>query len=55
MIKFREILMHCNIIMQEKQHGFIGINVYSIGFSPLTESTKDEIATQRANDFFLGW
>ncbi|KAF3455230.1 hypothetical protein FNV43_RR05678 [Rhamnella rubrinervis] len=38
-----------------KQHGFIGINIYSVGFSPLTESTKDEIATQRANDFFLGW
>uniref|UniRef100_A0A7N2LT82 Uncharacterized protein n=1 Tax=Quercus lobata TaxID=97700 RepID=A0A7N2LT82_QUELO len=40
---------------QDKQHGVIGLNVFSYWFIPLTNSTEDKIATQRANDFFLGW
>ncbi|XP_075664234.1 beta-glucosidase 11-like isoform X2 [Castanea sativa] len=40
---------------QDKQHGFIGLNVFSYWFIPLTNSTEDKIATQRANDFYLGW
>ena len=41
--------------MQDKQHGVIGLNVFSDWFIPLTNSTEDKIATQRANDFYLGW
>ncbi|XVE77622.1 hypothetical protein DITRI_Ditri13aG0077900 [Diplodiscus trichospermus] len=40
---------------QGKQHGFIGISVYTTGNFPLTNSAEDLIATQRANDFFVGW
>ncbi|KAG7994971.1 hypothetical protein I3843_01G085600 [Carya illinoinensis] len=40
---------------QYKQKGFIGINLYTIGAIPLTNTTKDAIATQRANDFLIGW
>ncbi|XP_012082755.1 beta-glucosidase 11 [Jatropha curcas] len=39
---------------QDKQHGFIGINVFIYWLIPLTNSTKDVIATQRAQDFMLG-
>ncbi|XP_050289330.1 beta-glucosidase 11-like isoform X27 [Quercus robur] len=40
---------------QDKQHGVIGLNVFSYWFVPRTNSTEDKIATQRANDFYLGW
>ncbi|GMY38322.1 beta-glucosidase 11-like isoform X27 [Fagus crenata] len=40
---------------QDKQNGFIGLNVFSYWFVPLTNSTEDKIATQRANDFYFGW
>ncbi|KAI3983587.1 hypothetical protein MKX01_000599 [Papaver californicum] len=40
---------------QAKQHGFIGINLFVFGFRPLTNSTEDIAATQRANDFYVGW
>ncbi|KAM3749822.1 hypothetical protein ACB098_05G215400 [Castanea mollissima] len=41
--------------MQDKQHGFIGINLLAIWFIPLTNKTEDAIATQRAKDFMIGW
>ncbi|KAL1827357.1 hypothetical protein ACET3Z_005769 [Daucus carota] len=37
------------------QHGFIGLNVLAFWFSPLTNTTEDLLATQRANDFYVGW
>ncbi|GMN47077.1 hypothetical protein TIFTF001_016261 [Ficus carica] len=40
---------------KDKQHGFIGINIFSYYLVPLTDSIEDEIATQRANEFFIGW
>ncbi|GLU16854.1 hypothetical protein SLE2022_332630 [Rubroshorea leprosula] len=40
---------------QEKQHGSIGVSLYAYGVRPLTNSTEDEIATKRVNDFLLGW
>ncbi|KAL5701271.1 hypothetical protein ACHQM5_026625 [Ranunculus cassubicifolius] len=40
---------------QAKQKGSIGINVYVFWFSPLTNSTANIIATQRAKDFYIGW
>ncbi|XP_050289336.1 beta-glucosidase 11-like isoform X33 [Quercus robur] len=40
---------------QDKQHGVIGLNVFCYWFIPLTNSTEDKIATQRAKDFYLGW
>ncbi|KAK7843766.1 beta-glucosidase 8 [Quercus suber] len=41
--------------MFDKQHGVIGLNVFSYWFVPQTNSTEDKIATQRAHDFYLGW
>ncbi|XVF69419.1 hypothetical protein PTKIN_Ptkin11bG0080600 [Pterospermum kingtungense] len=40
---------------QDKQHGLIGLNLFSYWFVPLTNATEDIIATQRANDFYIGW
>ncbi|XP_063943282.1 cyanidin 3-O-glucoside 7-O-glucosyltransferase (acyl-glucose) isoform X2 [Daucus carota subsp. sativus] len=37
------------------QHGFIGLNVLAFWFSPYTITTEDLLATQRANDFYVGW
>ncbi|XP_045795327.1 beta-glucosidase 11-like [Trifolium pratense] len=37
------------------QHGFIGFNLLTIGFVPLTNTTDDIIATRRAQDFIMGW
>ncbi|XP_058761949.1 beta-glucosidase 11-like [Vicia villosa] len=37
------------------QHGFIGLNILTIGFVPLTNTSGDIIATQRARDFWNGW
>ncbi|KAM1309930.1 hypothetical protein ACFX13_006710 [Malus domestica] len=41
--------------MQDKQHGYIGINVFAYWFVPLTKLIEDELATQRAIDFYFGW
>ncbi|PKU68966.1 Putative beta-glucosidase 23 [Dendrobium catenatum] len=38
-----------------KQKGQIGINIYTMWFKPLTNSTEDAMATKRARDFLLGW
>ncbi|XP_030532489.1 beta-glucosidase 11 [Rhodamnia argentea] len=38
-----------------RQQGFIGLSVYAFGIYPLTNSTEDLSAAQRANDFFIGW
>ncbi|KAF8401468.1 hypothetical protein HHK36_012407 [Tetracentron sinense] len=40
---------------QAWQHGFIGISLYTFWFIPLTNATEDVLATQRANDFYVGW
>ncbi|TQE13311.1 hypothetical protein C1H46_001118 [Malus baccata] len=40
---------------QDKQHGYIGINVFAYWFVPLTKTIEDELATQRAMDFYFGW
>ncbi|XP_057965006.1 beta-glucosidase 11-like isoform X2 [Malania oleifera] len=40
---------------QGKQHGLIGINLYTFGLLPFSNTTEDAIAAQRANDFFHGW
>ncbi|XP_057994909.1 beta-glucosidase 11 isoform X2 [Hevea brasiliensis] len=39
---------------QSKQLGFVGINLYAFATYPLTNSTEDVLATQRANDYFVG-
>lgn len=43
------------ITLQDEQHGFVGISVYTLGFIPLTNTEKDRAASQRARDFFIGW
>ncbi|XP_052113034.1 hydroxyisourate hydrolase-like isoform X1 [Arachis duranensis] len=40
---------------RDKQHGFIGIAVYSSGLIPANDTDEDRAATQRARDFFIGW
>ncbi|KAH7517072.1 hypothetical protein FEM48_Zijuj09G0023400 [Ziziphus jujuba var. spinosa] len=40
---------------QEKQNGYVGLCIYSFWYIPYTDSKEDAIATQRANDFLLGW
>ncbi|XP_024625896.2 beta-glucosidase 11 [Medicago truncatula] len=37
------------------QHGFIGFNLLTFGFVPLTNTSEDIIATQRVQDFMMGW
>ncbi|CAA2957619.1 beta-glucosidase 10-like isoform X2 [Olea europaea var. sylvestris] len=40
---------------QAIQKGYVGFNIYTMWFEPYTNATEDLIATQRANDFFIGW
>lgn len=40
--------------MQAAQHGFIGLDLYAYWYVPYTNAVEDVIATQRANDFFIG-
>ncbi|XP_031402103.1 beta-glucosidase 11-like isoform X3 [Punica granatum] len=40
---------------QNTQKGYIGFNLLAFYFTPLTNTTEDIVATQRANDFYLGW
>ncbi|XP_052191896.1 beta-glucosidase 11-like isoform X3 [Diospyros lotus] len=42
-------------LIQERQHGYIGINIYSSQLVPYTNATKDLIATERARSFLFGW
>ncbi|KAL9672752.1 hypothetical protein QQ045_029004 [Rhodiola kirilowii] len=39
----------------KKQEGLIGLNLFSYYFAPLTNSVQDAVATQRVNDFYIGW
>ncbi|XP_057458049.1 beta-glucosidase 11-like [Lotus japonicus] len=39
----------------DTQHGFIGFNLLTYGFVPLTNTSEDINATQRAKDFYTGW
>ncbi|EOA24098.1 hypothetical protein CARUB_v10017328mg [Capsella rubella] len=38
-----------------KQRGSVGFSIFAFGLSPNTNSTDDEIATQRAKAFLLDW
>ncbi|KAL0800644.1 hypothetical protein Bca101_055819 [Brassica carinata] len=40
---------------QQKQHGSVGVSIYTYGAAPLTNSTKDKQATARLKDFVIGW
>ncbi|XP_027365302.1 hydroxyisourate hydrolase-like [Abrus precatorius] len=40
---------------KDKQHGFVGITIYSYGIVPLTNTEKDRVACQRVRDFQVGW
>ncbi|KAI9093605.1 hypothetical protein K1719_027054 [Acacia pycnantha] len=40
---------------QDKQHGVIGINILTFGLLPLTNTTEDLDATERAKDLLMGW
>ncbi|MQM12824.1 hypothetical protein Taro_045748 [Colocasia esculenta] len=40
---------------QAVQRGWVGINVYSFAFTPLTDSAADAEAAKRATEFMMGW
>ncbi|KAF7804855.1 hydroxyisourate hydrolase-like isoform X1 [Senna tora] len=40
---------------KDKQHGFIGIAVYTFGILPQTNTEKDILAVQRVHEFYVGW
>ncbi|KAH0894479.1 hypothetical protein HID58_056908 [Brassica napus] len=40
---------------KEMQGGCVGFSIFTIGFTPSTSYKDDEIAVQRAKDFFFGW
>ncbi|VVB16995.1 unnamed protein product [Arabis nemorensis] len=40
---------------KDVQGGSVGFSIYAIGFMPSTNSKDDEIAMQRARDFYSGW
>ncbi|RDX57829.1 Hydroxyisourate hydrolase, partial [Mucuna pruriens] len=39
---------------KDKQHGFVGITIFTFGFFPLTKTEKDRVASQRMRDFYYG-
>ena len=41
--------------MQDKQGGSIGFSLFILGLIPTTSSKDDATATQRAQDFYVGW
>nr|BAO04179.1 hypothetical protein [Delphinium grandiflorum] len=55
------LLAHASVVRlyktkyQAVQHGFVGLNLFTYYFIPLTNTTEDIMATQRSNDFYLGW
>lgn len=55
-MKLKLGLLHkTRTLMQDKQHGFIGLSIYAWWLVPLTDTKEDAIATQRAIDFQVGW
>ena len=44
-----------HVMIQDKQHGLIGLSMSMWWFIALTETKEDAIATQRANAFHYGW
>ncbi|KFK40508.1 hypothetical protein AALP_AA2G005000 [Arabis alpina] len=40
---------------KDTQGGSVGFSLFGLGFIPSTNSNDDEIAVQRARDFYLGW
>jgi beta-glucosidase len=43
------------IVLQAKQHGLIGMNMFINNILPFTNSTEDIAAAERAQAFFTGW
>ncbi|XP_020872570.1 beta-glucosidase 3, partial [Arabidopsis lyrata subsp. lyrata] len=40
---------------KDMQGGSIGLSLFALGFTPSTSSKDDDIAIQRAKDFYSGW
>ncbi|XP_076890210.1 beta-glucosidase 11-like [Bidens hawaiensis] len=49
--KYQSINQSCPAV----QHGFVGINVFAYWFEPYTNTVEDLKATERAQDFYVGW
>ncbi|WCJ21327.1 beta glucosidase 11 [Euphorbia peplus] len=60
LVAYHMLLSHASAVRlyrknyQDKQHGFIGLNVFMFGVLPLTNSSEDLLAVQRINDFMIG-
>ncbi|XP_056865412.1 beta-glucosidase 10 isoform X1 [Raphanus sativus] len=44
-----------NLYRLKYKRGSIGLCIYTYGLFPYTNSKEDEVATQRAKDFYFGW
>lgn len=42
-------------MLQGTQQGLVGLNVLALRFIPCSNSTKDILATQRAQEVYVGW
>uniref|UniRef100_A0A0D9WFP8 4-hydroxy-7-methoxy-3-oxo-3,4-dihydro-2H-1,4-benzoxazin-2-yl glucosidebeta-D-glucosidase n=1 Tax=Leersia perrieri TaxID=77586 RepID=A0A0D9WFP8_9ORYZ len=60
-VAHNSILAHASVVKlyrekyQATQKGFVGMNVYSFWTYPISLSSADIAATQRALDFMIGW
>ncbi|CAN7049888.1 unnamed protein product [Brassica rapa subsp. trilocularis] len=54
-VKFWSTINEPNIVAWHKHNGFVGITCFAFWMVPFTSSEEDEMATQRAKDFLLGW
>lgn len=43
------------VTLQDEQHGFVGISLYTFALLPHTDTEKDRVACQRVRDFYFGW
>lgn len=41
--------------IQKEQEGSIGIVLHAAWFEPISNSTPDKLAAERAQSFFLNW
>ncbi|KAL8530940.1 hypothetical protein ACS0TY_007820 [Phlomoides rotata] len=53
--EFGDRVLHWTTLNEGTQNGKIGLNIYSFGFLPNSNSIEDVMATERAYSFYLDW
>lgn len=48
-------LLTISMNIQKEQEGSIGIVLHAAWFEPISNSTPDKLAAERAQSFFLNW